>query len=139
MEKEFLTYPLALRLKALGFNEPCIAYFNSKASLSTMSDDFEIYLTENDRWVSPACSAPTWQSAFDWFEVNHQLYPSIVIDQTSYPKYAYEISVFIGNPKDLTEREWCWNDKILSPDLYRTRIEARISCLEKLCEIAGEK
>lgn len=30
MEKEFCIYSQALRLKALGFDEPCFAFFNGK-------------------------------------------------------------------------------------------------------------
>ena len=30
MEKEFVPYELALRMKELGFDEPCFGYYNNK-------------------------------------------------------------------------------------------------------------
>lgn len=46
MEKQFIPYNLALKLKELGFNEPC---FKS----------------------SPELKYPLWQQAFDWFREKH--------------------------------------------------------------------
>ena len=30
IEDEFVTYPLALRMKALGFDEPCFGYYETQ-------------------------------------------------------------------------------------------------------------
>ena len=57
-------------------------------------------------------------------------------DWVSASKKHYEISRFIGNPKDLTEDEWDWDDMIFSPSLYRTTIEAKMYCLAELINIA---
>lgn len=150
LESEFVTYPIALRMKALGFDKSCFSFYTLKNEENKIFYDIDpddgqlTSLNQNAIYANNLSevgriSAPTLQSALDWFEDNHQLYPSIVIDQTSYPKYAYEIARFVGNPKDLTEKEWYWDSMILSPNLYRTRLEAKIYCIEKLCEIAGEK
>lgn len=72
---------------------------------------------------------------FEWFGENHGLYPMIVVDQTTYPKWAFEIARFIGNPKDLSEKEWYWDSTILSSHLYRKREEAELECIQKLIEI----
>jgi hypothetical protein len=144
MEKEFVTYELALRMKVLGFNEMCFTYFMDGFIQPSLNPKDYTYFDEMSSINKNMLNylyvlAPTWQSAFDWFGDKYQLYPSIVVDQTSYPKYAYEIARFVGNPKDLTEKEWYWDSMILSPNLYRTRLEAKIYCIEKLCEITGEK
>lgn len=144
MEKEFVTYELASRMKALGFSEVCFTYFIDGFIQPALNPKDYTYFKEmseinknmlNYQYVL----APTWQSAFDWFGKKYQLYPSIVVDHTSYPKYAFEISQFIGNPKDLTEKEWYWDDMILSPNLYRTTIEAKMFCLAELLSIAEKK
>lgn len=131
LEKEFVPYELALRMKELGFDEPCLGYYsNGELVYSSHA---------NNTMQRFRYSAPTWQSAFDWFGDKYQLYASIVTDHTSYPKYAYEIARFVGNPKDLTEKEWYWDDMILSPNLYRTKEEARMQCLAKLLPIVEEQ
>lgn len=144
MEKEFVSYELALRLKAVGFNEMCFTYFMDGFIQPALNPKDYTYFDEMSSINKNMLNylyvlAPTWQSAFDWFGDKYQLYPSIVVDQTSYPKYAFEISKFIGNPKDLTEKEWYWDDMILSPNLYRTTIEAKMFCLSELLNIVEKK
>lgn len=135
LEKEFVPYELALRMKQLGFDEKCYgAYSIFQHNKWKLHLDF---LGVKNQWFKStvACTAPTFSQSFDWFEDTFQLYPSIVVDQTSYPKYAYEIARFFGNPKKLADKEWGWNEMILSPNLYRTKMEAKISCLKMLLEI----
>lgn len=141
MEKEFVPYELAVRLKRLGFDEPCFFAFDNCSTPMRCSD-----LRTNAQKFngvnynsSTYTSQPTLSQCFIWFEKNHKLYPTVVIDRTSYPKYAFEIASFFGNPKDLTETDWGWNEMILSENLYRTRVEAEITCLEKLIEIVESK
>ena len=49
MEKEFVTYEIALKLKELGFDEPCIAGFNSynilKHNIATVYEDNHDYIS----------------------------------------------------------------------------------------------
>ena len=63
MQKEFIPYKLALKMKKLGFDEPCFAWFfksePSKVQMSYCHNSCDWLLGDN-------CSAPTWQSAFDW-------------------------------------------------------------------------
>lgn len=136
MEKEFVTYELALRMKALGFDYDCLTRWGCTSKELYLLAFKPLNNKEIEVLSGDFISAPTWQSAFDWFGEKYQLYASVVVDQTSYPKYAYEISRFIGNPKDLTEGEWDWDDMIFSPSLYRTTIEAKMYCLAELINIA---
>ena len=147
MKSIFIPYDLSLELKKMGIDEPCFGFYQKEyiENIPVMVDDNDQYrLTgyrtcKNSEIPNNYISAPTFLQAFIWFENIHQLYPAIVIDQTSYPKYAFEIAQFIGNPKDLTEKEWYWEDMVLSKNLYRTRVEAEVACLEKLIEIVKEK
>jgi len=139
MEKEFVTYELALRLKVLGFDEFCMGvYYGDKDDMQFIIDSRETQYYAQ-KGYKDGILAPTWQSAFDWFGEKYQLYASVVVDQTSYPKYAFEIAKFVGNPKDLTEKEWYWDDMILSPNLYRTKTEARLYCLTSILNVVEEK
>jgi hypothetical protein len=85
MEKEFVTYELALRMKQLGFDEPCFAGFNptpfdyddvENLIYPTIKLDFEdediiFNDTESDQpncWTieDDVILAPLYQQAFRW-------------------------------------------------------------------------
>lgn len=45
-----------------------------------------------------------------WLREVHQIYVDVDIDETTYPKFCYMISRFIGNPTDLAAEEWGWEN-----------------------------
>lgn len=71
MKKEFVSYELAVKLKALGFDEPCFGYY-SKSKLTieiiksgkifTMGLEDSIYFEPDN-----SCLAPTFSQCFRWF------------------------------------------------------------------------
>lgn len=77
MEKQCVTYEIALALKELGFNEECIGYF--KDGEFNAWNVFDPY--SNSEMKSWFVSAPLWQQVIDWFrkqydivvEINHGL------------------------------------------------------------------
>ena len=119
MEKEFVPYKLALRLKALGFNEPCFAFFNGKHLDFNMWDD-----------IGKCPLAPTFSQAFRWF------------------REKYMIIGLLRFNEDV-KSEWCGHlyghfetHNIFSfgyTELYKTYEEAELACLEKLIEIVESK
>lgn len=113
MEKLFIPYELALKLKELGFNEKCIATFDEDGNFELQ--DFE---QNYDTFPSHIIAAPLYQQAFDWFREKHNLH--CVIDEYENPKsWGYLI-----NNDDL--------DEAFSFSSYE---EARQACLEKLIEL----
>jgi hypothetical protein len=71
MEKEFVPYGLALRMKALDYDEPCFAYFlNSILQYPAWEKDYSYFNEMSD--INPSLKkyehvlAPTWQSSFRW-------------------------------------------------------------------------
>jgi hypothetical protein len=69
MEKEFVSYEIALKLKELGFNEPCFTYyyeFNSNLRTHLVVDI-------NNAWTYSGNTnfgftlAPLYQQVFKWF------------------------------------------------------------------------
>ena len=65
LEKEFVPYELALKLKQLGFDEPCFGYYG------TSDEDSEIVLelrqtSQNGDLAKIVCLAPTYSQAFRW-------------------------------------------------------------------------
>ena len=131
MEKEFVTYEIALRLKRLGFDGDCLGCFTKDGELS--------YDYSDNRGVGhyfQDCAAPTYNQAFRWFREKYKLFGEILTDCTTYPKFCYTYNRFIGNPDDLTSEEWGWEDIWMKNSmLYKTYEEAQEGCLIKFCEI----
>ncbi len=111
MEKEFVTYEIALKLKELGFDETCLANYLStkKLDISLWRHGFDI-------------PAPLYQQAFRWFREKYNLV-SYVREATK-SKYRFCIEKF---------DEKFYNSTILTYE------EAELECLKKLIEIVKEK
>jgi len=147
MNKEFTPKKQAIALKEIGFDEPCLAGYNFK---DRRTGQFTYPSAKEPNTTSKArvyhkdkkiVGAPTYSQAFRWFRDKHQLYSEILLDQTTEPKFCFGISKFIGNPNDLSEREWDW-ENIPNDDnwgLYRKHEEAELACLNKLIEIVKKQ
>jgi hypothetical protein len=117
MNKEFVTYELALALKELGFDEECLSYyFNKQLSFGSRTSYGEVV------------EAPLYQQAFRWFREKYNLFYEIQIDRTTEPKFCFDIFQYehFGNYEKIEVKEWY---------LYRTQEEAELECLKKLIEI----
>jgi hypothetical protein len=143
MEKEFVPYDRALKLKELGFNEPCFGYYYTLNGKDwKFAEKSEYYRLDDEINIGGKFSllAPTFSQAFRWFREKHQIFPEVLTDCTTEPKFVYTYNTFYGNPKDLTEKEWGWENNIGQySDLYRTYEEAELACLDKLIEIVETK
>jgi hypothetical protein len=62
MKNEFTSYEQALELKELGFDEPCLAFYNGKFLEST-DYDFD---NGNSKDIGLCIVAPIYQQAFRW-------------------------------------------------------------------------
>jgi hypothetical protein len=133
--KEFVPYPEALELKELRFNKPCFKEFhfkrlvnNSTGSETTNYELIELYGEED------VVAAPTYSQAFRWFREKYGLFTSIIVDQTTKPKFYYNISEYYE-----VETIWEWKDGWGNSSLYRIYEEAELACLRKLIEIVKHK
>ena len=123
MEREFVPYELAMKLKALGFNESCFSYYsNSELVFNTHT---------NNEMQKFRYSAPTFSQAFRWFRdfFNIEITPVSVVQGDS--KW-YNISYILpdkDNRYDITN----------SYEKYDSHEEAELACLNKLIEIVESK
>ena len=145
MNKEFVPYELALKMRHLGFDEPCLGSYYNYSEENFKEDKFDyrgelnieysIY-NENTYYIS----APTFSQCFKWFREKYQIFPEVLTDCTTEPKFVYTYNTFYGNPKDLTEQEWGWENNIGQYSyIYRTYEDAELECLKKLIEIVESK
>ena len=124
MKNEFVTYDLALRMKELGYNEPCFGYYeHNTKELDTISSEVCERLCKHTTHIK----APTYQSAFAWFRDKCGLHSYLS------PKLSY--------PDDYITGEYYINilcnkfDYDVDGDGVYLYEEAQEACLEKLCEI----
>jgi hypothetical protein len=115
MKKEFVPHELALRMKQLGFDEPCLSYYEGESFSHHLAT-----ITSGDDYIIPA---PLYQQAFRWF------------------REKYKVRFFIqSGMSDLGEFF-----KVIFPDgeqrgmSYITYEEAELACLQKLIEIVKTK
>jgi hypothetical protein len=126
MEKEFVPYDLSLRMKKLGFDEPCFGWYADETHLSIRPQ----YIQPNDpNNVYNWCLAPTFSQAFRWFREKYSIYGIIL------PSYADSKAV-----KDRFFYEVADGKKIKQElEYHTTHEEAELACLEKLIEIVEQK
>lgn len=76
MEKQFIPHNLALKLKELGFNEECLAFYSTdgQAKLFRTNPD---QTHNNSYWY---LSAPLWQQAFDFIRNKFNIFGYIFDD-----------------------------------------------------------
>jgi len=81
MKKEFAPYELAVKLKELGFNEPCFGFYLEDGTWTPASYSREgtVYPSNTDL-LPEWCAAPLFQQAFRWFREKHQLYCGILTE-----------------------------------------------------------
>lgn len=118
MEKEFVSYKIALELKQLGFDEPCFGYFQENktkviidnSGLITNSNFSKIFSEDRFRLVTPL-----YQQVFRWFR----------------EKYG----VYIQPKKFDVDKWWVeWGD--WNSPIFETYEEVEESILQKMIEIA---
>ena len=118
--KEFVPYNEALALKELGFDEPCFGYYSNG---NLVYGNHTNNMMQRFRY-----SAPTHSQAFRWFREKHNLHSEILLDQTTQPKYCFEIHKYedFGNYEEIRIGEWF---------LYRTPEEAELECIKHLIKV----
>ena len=125
MEKEFVPYDLAVKLKEAGFDEPCMGvYYGDVEDIQ-----FTLNVRETQYYAQKGYKdgvlAPTFSQAFRWFREKYGMYSHI--------KTSGKISVL--------EFTWVSNGKygFFSKNGFETYEEAELACLDKLIEIVETK
>lgn len=136
MEQEFVSYDQALRLKALGFDEPCVdilgdQYLYRNSNFCRANDGaITMFKSFDDELVT----APTYSQCFRWFREKYRLMSCITPCSdgeyifTLYDLNKCNLEVFVEDI-ELFESE----------DSYDICEEAELACLEKLIEIVESK
>ena len=122
MKNVFVSYEVALELKQLGFDEPCIAFYNGRfLDFKIWNDDGREASQINVNMDVGQCpNAPTFSQVFRWFREKYKL-PSWVYTSDN-EKFYYGI---LRDTRFLIDGN--------KP--YETYEEAEWACLLKLIEV----
>jgi hypothetical protein len=141
MEKEFVPYELALELKELGFDEPCLKYY-VKQKLNT-DYSHSILKLKQENFINGECLSPLYQQAFRWFREKYNISYSIDWMSRSLEFYNGYYVHFRGiNGNKINQENFIVLNDELPPKgygVYKTYEEAELECLKKLIQIVGEK
>ena len=125
MEKEFVPYELALRMKQLEFDEPCFGHYSN--------GEFVYSSHTNNNMQRFRYSAPLFQQAFRWFREKYGLFSSEVYDRGLDNGKLPIIHSYSFRILNLNNFEDFYGDTF---DIYE---EAEVACLEKLIELVEQK
>ena len=110
MKEDYVSYELAIALKAAGFDEPCDHYW---CRVYKNSDKIEMRQSlaadyNNDDWYIPHCSAPTLWQAQKWLREKKGIAINVIAHDGGL--YDYDI-VFLPNAietENIPDRSpWC--------------------------------
>ena len=126
MQKEFVPYNLAIQLKKLGFDEPCLGFYR-------IFSDGDIELLINSNSNMRHLEAPTFSQAFKFFREKYKLYHNInpLTFQILEEEPIHEIRGYTCEVK--------WINSCYTVGRYDNYEEAELACIIKLIEIVKEK
>lgn len=126
MEKEFVPFKLAVKLKELGFDEPCFYYFNSSENNQLWQDTEGGYYRNSTISVSNLLwgetfdngnvSAPLWQQVLYWLREVHKIDIAVNLEtiDDSTTEYTYEIVQYISEGFNSKKNTWDFYKRISS-------------------------
>ena len=122
MNKEFIPYELALSLKQLGFDEPCLFYYYGSNDLQSLIQiDMPRLVNHNESILGTCYSAPSYSQAFRWFREKHNLKSCIMFRTSMADNEEYY--------------DWLIKGQEVVYRHFKTYEEAELACLVALIKI----
>ena len=130
MEKLFVPYNLALKMKVLGFNKPCFGAYEPDATFCEVRSAYSIDFANN---IEGRILAPTFSQAFRWFREKHKVITEITFYNNGETWEDTEFKATVTRFEDFaTHNTFVKND-------IKSYEDAELYCLEKLIEIVENK
>ena len=103
MQREFVTYEIALGLKKLGFDEECLYAYYHKSDLKNFKENHYVLVGDrnNTQLTDGRISAPLWQQVVDWLWVRYH----VVITRNPESVYDFNSWILKGSPDNYTLKQ----------------------------------
>jgi hypothetical protein len=138
-DKEFVPYQQSLDMKELGFDEPCLCYYdkhNYELLCTNVygGNPLEVAIINDKTHID--CLAPLYQQAFSFLRNRYNLsfHISDYYSKENWKLYGRAYQIFINGKQEIIEKS-----SSSSVKLYFTYEEAEQACLVKLIEICKNK
>ena len=128
MEKEFVTYELAVKLKVLGFDGPCFGRYDGRGK-NKGKIWYEMPNSGQDSIPVGDVLAPTFSQAFRWFREKYELFHSTNYQDDNSGPGSFDYEILDKRGKHQQDDD--------SPE-FDTYEEAELACLTKLIEIVEQ-
>ena len=132
LEKEFIPYEVALDMKSIGFDEPCICVYNDKNIYSVEQGDNSVLFKTviNSRLPNNFYASPTFSQCFRWFREKYGLVGIIKFGTQDFTYEIYNMGIMGDVSRIFDKVSLNFNGK------YK---EAELECLKKVIEIVKQK
>ena len=80
MKHLFIPYDFAMKLRKVGFNEPCLGYYTIKPTVGRVKliyNSKKEGLWFNHNKIDSRCSVPLYQQVIDWFRIKYDMHISV--------------------------------------------------------------
>lgn len=138
LDKIFVSSYIAIKLKELGFDEECLAYYHNHVELDLVKNNNFTKNSEQNLYHGD-CAAPTWEQVIDWLESNYSINisinPSVEVFEGSLTVMSISgYSFIIKSLKQDTDL----NDYFHS-ECFKTKEEARKEAILKIINIIEDE
>ena len=129
LQKDFLPYELSLKMKSIGFDEPCLAIYDNITDENDKDDSDRFFYIRTEGWpkelFDKVTPVPLFSQCFRWFREKYDLH-HVIHNFTSLKGTDEEYLAEVGKADDTFSS-------------CRTYEEAELECLKKLIEIVKQK
>lgn len=133
LEKDFVPYELAVKLKRIGFNEPCLASWSNTYELQSYVELKLGYIIDGPQNY---INAPTFSQVFKWFREKYGLYSWVKLHNGYTNDSFYKTLPITWTIMESESGKQYYERDIDNNYLYDTYEQAQLACLYKLIEIA---
>jgi hypothetical protein len=129
MKKEFVTYEQALALKELGFDEPCLVFYNGKF-LDSTDYNFDDGTSKD---IGLCIKVPLKQQVFRWFREKYNMLACVYSNASG---FLYEYHDTIGGTHRFDSG---FTGDCEYSGAFTTYEKAENACIDKLIEICKQQ
>lgn len=113
MNEDYVSYELAVKLKACGFDEPCLTFYDASKELGRALDSGNfnhLGETYQGEWFTDTISTPTLYHAQKWLREKKEICVTVYAQPYNGLPYYTGYILFEGDEKEILDQDGHWYD-----------------------------